>query len=88
MEDLVNGLFEILAGGFVLLHCLRLYRDKQVKGVSIASTVFFTLWGCWNLHYYPSLGQTLSFYGGLFVVTANVIWVSMMIYYKRGQQNG
>ena len=55
MQDFVNATFE-LGGGFLLLwNCLRLYRDKEVKGVSVGVTAFFTLWGYWNLYYYPHL---------------------------------
>jgi peptidoglycan biosynthesis protein MviN/MurJ (putative lipid II flippase) len=80
-QDLVNGLFELFAGFFVLLHCRRLYIDKQVKGVSLIATIFFTSWGFWNLYYYPWLGQWLSFFGGLAIVSANALWIAMMVYY-------
>lgn len=80
--DLVNGLFEALAGLFVLNHCRVLRRDRAVAGVSIASVAFFTLWGVWNLYYYPSLGQSLSFFGGLFVVAANAFYVGLLLFYS------
>lgn len=77
----MNGLYECLAGFFVLLNCLQLYRDKAVKGVSIVATLFFTTWGYWNLYYYPHLDQWVSFFGGLSIVTVNTLWVGMMVYY-------
>lgn len=79
--DLINGTIELLAGFFVLNHCRVLYAHKQVRGVSLASVAFFTLWGIWNLYYYPALNQVLSFYGGLFVTSANVLYVWMIITY-------
>jgi hypothetical protein len=82
--DLINGLFEASAGIFVLNHCRVLRRDRAVAGVSIASVVFFTAWGVWNLFYYPALGQSLSFIGGLFVVVANSIYVGMLLIYSKG----
>lgn len=82
-QDLINGAFEFLAGFFVMMHCRRLFIDKQVKGVSLVATAFFTSWGIWNLYYYPHLEQWLSFYGGLSIVIANAFWIGMMIYYKR-----
>ena len=82
MADFVNGSFEILGGVFILLSCLRAYKDKQVKGISILMIGFFTAWGFWNLYYYPSLGQIWSFIGGLGVVSANTLYVSMLIYYS------
>jgi hypothetical protein len=80
--DFINGLFEAFAGLFVLNHCRVLYAHKQVRGVSLASVAFFTLWGIWNLYYYPALGQPMSFYGGLFVVAANAFYVGMMVHYR------
>ena len=82
--DLINGTFEILGGVFVLNHCRSVIRDKAVKGVSIISVVFFSLWGCWNIYYYPHLDQWWSFYGGLVIVSANTLWCVLLIkYWKR-----
>lgn len=81
--DTINGAFEFWGGISMLNNCRVVLRDKQVKGVSIESTTFFTCWGLWNLYYYPSLGQWSSFAGGLMIVTANTIYVALMIYYRR-----
>lgn len=80
--DLINGMIELLAGFFVLNHCRVLYTHKQARGVSIISAAFFTLWGFWNLYYYPSLNQPLSFYGAMFIVAANALYVGMMVSYR------
>jgi hypothetical protein len=82
MSDLINGLFELCGGFFLLLHCRRLCRDKEVKGVSTIPVVFFTIWGFWNLYFYPALGAWLSFYGGLFVVAANCLWLGLLLGYR------
>lgn len=82
-EDVNNGLFEGLAGLMVLNHCRVLYADKSTRGVSVISSIFFTIWGCWNLYYYPTLKQPISFYGGLFVVAANAVYVGMMMFYRQ-----
>lgn len=87
IPDLINGMFESLAGFMVLLHCRRVMKDKDVKGVSIPATAFFTTWGFWNLFYYPHLDQMFSFFGGLFIVSANFFWVVLMLKY-RGKLNG
>lgn len=79
IPDLINGLFETLAGLFVLNHCRVLLRDRAVAGVSIASTAFFTLWGIWNLWFYPQLGQFWSMVGGVFVVLANTVYVALLV---------
>ncbi|HYG24458.1 MAG TPA: hypothetical protein VEH04_16895 [Verrucomicrobiae bacterium] len=82
LPDTINGLFEFLAGFMVLNHCRVLYREKQVKGISTLSTAFFAAWGGWNLFYYPHLGQWLSFFGGLFIFAANLLWVAMLLHYR------
>jgi len=40
--DFINGCFEGLSGFFVLLNCYWALKDKQVKGISVNSIVFFT----------------------------------------------
>jgi hypothetical protein len=81
--DLINGLFEALGSVMLWRNVLALYKDKQIKGVRIASTAFFMAWGYWNMYYYPSLGQWLSFLGGVSITTANTVWVIQMIFYTR-----
>lgn len=83
LADLINGCFELAGGLFVLNHVRVLLKDKSVKGVSILSTIVFTLWGVWNLYYYPSLNQMISFYGGLLIVFANSLYISLMLYYRK-----
>jgi uncharacterized membrane protein YfcA len=81
--DTVNGIFELVGSLFILLHCRRLFKDKRVAGVSVVAVVFFVAWGLWNLYYYPHLGQWYSFVGGVAIVSANALWVSMLIYYRK-----
>lgn len=81
--DAVNGGFEAFAAVMVLNHCRVLKVEKLVRGVSIVSVVFFMLWGMWNLYYYPSLAQPLSFYGGMLVVLSNIFYVGMLLGYRR-----
>lgn len=83
INDYVNATFEIMGGGFVLDHCRIVLRDKAVKGLSIVSVFFFTLWGYWNIYYYPSLGQWASFWGGVFIVIANTWWVTLLLKYRK-----
>lgn len=79
--DLVNALYEGIGGLLLWRNVLQLYRDKQVRGVSILTSAFFNSWGFWNLYYYPHLHQWWSFTGGLLIVAANTVWVGQMIYY-------
>ena len=64
-------------------HVRRVLKDKAVAGVSILATMFFALWGVWNLYYYPHLGQWFSFAGGVAIVIGNCCWIGSMLYYSR-----
>jgi uncharacterized membrane protein YfcA len=81
-NDLVNGVFELLGAFVIFLNIRRLHKDKEVKGYDPKVTVFFTAWGLWNLWYYPSLDQWLSFWGGLAIVVMNSVWLCQIYYYN------
>jgi len=81
--DIVNSIFEVFGGIFIATSIHRLFKDKEVKGVSWYHACFFAVWGYWNLYFYPSLDQWWSFWGGVGVVTANTIWLGQLIYYTR-----
>lgn len=80
---LVNGVIEFLGANALLLNVLKLYQQKQTRGVHWAGTAFFMGWGYWNIFYYPSVGDWWSFAGGLFVVTINTFWLGQMLYYRK-----
>ena len=81
--DIINGLFEFGGCIFLFLNCLKIYRDKCFRGVSPIPFVFYTLWGYWNLVYYPSLGQYWSFYGGMGVVGVNTLYCYQLWHYRK-----
>jgi hypothetical protein len=81
-SDLINSLFEVLGAIMLFNNCRLLWLHKCVQGVSVLTTIFFTLWGIWNLYFYPAHALWLSFAGGLFLASANVLWVVMAGYYS------
>ena len=81
LPDIVNGLFELSGGYFVGLSVVKLHREKLVRGVAWQGVTFFMSWGLWNLFYYPHLGQWVSFFGGLSIVTVNAVWLGQIAYY-------
>lgn len=83
MNDIINALFEFFGGCFLWLNVRRLLNDKQTKGVSIPATAFFAAWGIFNLYFYPSVGAWWSCLAGINVVVANIVWVTLMVYYAR-----
>ena len=78
-----TGLFQALAAVFVANHVRVLLHDRDVKGVSVFSQLFFTAIGLWNLVFYSSLRQWWSFAGGVLILSANTSYVILMLYYKR-----
>lgn len=82
LPDLINGGFEAFGFFAVMLSVLKLWRDKQVRGVSLSTIVFFTSWGFWNLYYYPHLGQSLSTVAAACVCVANGSWCALIIKYR------
>ena len=85
--DIINGIFEFLGGIFLMENVNCIIKDKALKGVSWKPTVFFTLWGIWNLYYYPHLDQWFSFAGGLFIVIINTMWLGLIFYYRVTHEN-
>lgn len=80
--DLINALFEF---GMALTICLsgwKLHKEKSVRGFHWSQVAFPTAWGIFNLFYYPSLGQNLSFFGGVAVVTCNLCYLSAIWTYR------
>lgn len=85
--DLINGLFELFGAILIAINVRQILKDKEIKGVHWIPTGFFSLWGFWNLFYYPHLDQWLSFVAGVLLFITNTTWVSLMIYYGRKKVN-
>lgn len=81
--DATNGAFETLSGLAMIANITRLYKDKLVRGVDWRVTVFFIVWGLWNLFYYPNLHQWFSLSGGIVIVAANLTWLAFAIHYGK-----
>lgn len=74
LSDLGNAAFELGGATLIWLNVRQLLRDRQTRGVFWPVNVFYTAWGVWNMFYYPSLDQWLSFWAGLGVVAGNAVW--------------
>jgi len=85
--DTFNGMLEFLGSGFILMSIFKLMADKLVRGVHWGQVGFFTIWSLWNLFYYPYLGQWVSFMGGVTLVIANTVYLSLLIYYTVKEKN-
>jgi uncharacterized membrane protein YfcA len=85
--DILNGMFEIGGGIAIIISIMKLYKDKIVRGVSWLHVAFFSLWGLWNIIFYPIYGAWFSFAGGVFLLTTNVTYTTMLIYYTVKEKN-
>jgi hypothetical protein len=81
LSDAFNGTLETLGAVFILMSIRMLHTAKLVRGVSAKHVAFFSIWGIWNLYYYPSLGQWFSFWGGVLLVVTNIFWLGQIAYY-------
>ena len=79
--DILNGIFEAGLSFFLWKGVLVIRRDKEVKGFYWPTVVWTMAWGFYNLYFYPHLDQWASFWGGLFVVSANVTWLAHVGWY-------
>ena len=79
--DQINGLFELGGSLAVLLSVREVINDKGYAGISRWNLLFFFSWGLWNLLYYPMLGQTWSFIGGVCLALANCIYIGCLWWY-------
>lgn len=86
--DLINGCFELFGAGLTAATSVRaILRDKKIAGFSPVPTAFFTAWGVWNLIYYPSLDQWLSFIGGVAIVGVNSVYLFLIWKYHYAAQD-
>lgn len=81
--DIINGGFELVGAYATWLNVVRLRRDRTIRGVAPLSMGFFAGWGLWNLVYYPHLEQWFSTVGGALLVTGNITWLLLGLYYSR-----
>jgi hypothetical protein len=81
--DTVNAIFE---GSGALLQwgsTYRIYKDRGYAGIYLPAAALFTLWGYWNLFYYPYLGQMFSFWATIIMVSGNTAWLVLMMFFGR-----
>ena len=81
-NDIGNGLFELVGAFFTWSNYFKLRKDRELKGIYWPLIAFMTLWGFWNLFYYPSLGQWFSFAGGAVLMLGNALWVNLALKVK------
>lgn len=79
-NDFLNALFEFVGAIAVWMNIWVYAKDRSVKGVYWPMSIFYCLWGGFNLWYYPSLNQWFSFYAGILVFVGNFIWLIWVLF--------
>lgn len=80
--DYVNGTLEFGGAIVIAMSVRNIIKQKYATGVSPWQFGFFSVWGFWNIFYYPQLGQWWSMVGGVAVVSMNTLWLALYIYYE------
>ncbi|HEY7763934.1 MAG TPA: hypothetical protein VIB38_02995 [Aestuariivirgaceae bacterium] len=81
--DHINAVFEILAGGFVLVSVRQILIDKAVAGINLLTCLFFPLWSFWNIFFYDHLGQVLSVLAAVNLAYAETAYFVLLVIYSR-----
>ena len=84
--DIINSSFIFIAGFFYILNLFKLRKDKDVKGISKLSIVFFSCWNFWTFYFFIATTDfvwTQFSYG--FVSIINLLYLTLLLYYIKNQ---
>jgi len=80
-NDIIQACFNIGGALAISTSIRKLYREKVVRGVHWPMIIFFISWSCYNIYFYGNLNQSHSFYAGFTILTAEVTYLYLLIYY-------
>lgn len=80
--DITNSVFESCGAICTWLNVRKLLKDKLVRGVDWRLWIFYTLWGLWNILFYPINGFWFSWAAGIVLAMGSVIWVILAYKYR------
>ena len=84
MYDQINGGFIFVAALFYVLNLFKLMKDKDVKGISKVSIIFFSFWNIWTLFFFLMVTEFWWTIGAYVLVSVlNVTYIILMIKYTR-----
>ena len=86
--DSVNAVFELVGACFTWRNAYQLQQDKYIRGAYWPAWFFFATWGMWNLWYYPTIQQRLSFWAGALLLTGNLVWCGLALKYRDSSPPG
>lgn len=87
MIDQVTAVFQLGAVFFLCVNIFQLYKDRELKGISMFMMTFFTVWGYWGIFMFYTLGQPFSMWTNVGIAGAYTVWLGMAIFYKFKARN-
>lgn len=81
--DVGNAVFECSGGLFVALNAWDIWKKKAVAGQTLTALFFFTMWGIWNLFYYPSQNQWWSTVGAWSIMIVNSVQIYLVFRFRK-----
>lgn len=81
--DIVNSIFFFTTSAFVVMNVFKLIQDKEVKGVKLLPSCFFSVSTWWGMYYYYQIEQMGGFLGITLLAIGNTSWMALAIYYEK-----
>jgi hypothetical protein len=82
MPDVINGCFLFTAAIVMALNVVKIYHDKEVRGISMFQITHFLLWSYWGCFFYAYIGAWWSLYSNTAISIIDTIWLVQILYYK------
>ena len=81
-NDIIQGLFTLIACGFVCTNIIAAIRDKKVNGVRPYAEMFFIASAAWFTFNMVYLEQYFTAVAGGVAVATHVTYATLLIYYS------
>jgi hypothetical protein len=79
--DLINALFQLGGALAAWKNVQHLWRDRQIRGIFWPLTIYYAIWGLWNLAFFSHLAQWWSLASGTMLVSGNIVWSSIALHH-------
>ena len=81
-NDLIMAAFQVGSCLFLLLSIFTIFRDRELKGVSVWMIAYFTLWTMYGIFTWYALDQFWSYLTSIMMSILYVIWLALAIFVK------
>jgi hypothetical protein len=81
--DVINALFQLGGAIAAWKNVQMIWKERQVKGVFWPLTIYYAVWGLWNLVFFSHLAQWWSLASGTLLVSGNLVWSGIALAHHR-----